>query len=82
MAQTSDAVFPAASDYIRNTSPDDESSDADYYGEFQGTIKLNPTQNDTDCYVIREESDRLVVSETMNDVNVEKVIHSVVAHFI
>jgi len=29
MAQTSDTVFPAASDPIRDTSPDDEASDAD-----------------------------------------------------
>jgi len=43
---------------------------------------LTPGQNDTDGDDIREESDRLVVSETIYDVNVEKMIQSVAAHFI
>ena len=52
--QTYGAVFTAASDYIRDTPPSDADPAVDNYGEFQGTIKLTHTQNDSDCGAIRE----------------------------
>ena len=76
--QTADAVFPSTSDAIRDplTSDTDPSSDDD--GKFQGTIQFPPLQNDAYSGTIREELDCLVESATLNELNLEKVIQSVV----
>ena len=78
LAQKADVVCPSASDAIRNHSPADADPAADDDGDFQGTIQLPPPHNDADSGAIRGELDRLVASAILNEINVEKVIHSVV----
>ena len=73
-------VCYSASDAKRDHYPYDAYPYADDDSELQGIIKLTPTHNDTASVAISEEMDHLVLSMTLNDVNLENVLKSVVVN--
>ena len=73
-----DAVCPAASDSTRDPLPFDADPASDDDGELQGDIQYPPPHKDYDPDSIKEELDHLVSSTPPNEVNMEKVLQSVV----